>query len=237
MHGFIDNGLCWTRVAKQMQVRFDIIMPDIRGHGKSFTNQLDFSLETASEDIIELIRHLKLDKTIIMGHSMGGQIATLIAANYPELVSKLLLEDPAYIFKEKSIKIQVIRAAFKFLIKRSMKKNEEQLRKQARRFNRSWDEEDVNTWATSQKEFGSNNPLTVFENLSINVDWFDIFPKISVPTLLIVPSKGILKLKEAEEIVSEFQNAEIAFIKNAGHSVRRDNFKAFMEAVNSFLNS
>ena len=86
-----------------MQVRFDIIMPDIRGHGKSFTNQLDFSLETASEDIIELIRHLKLDKTIIMGHSMGGQIATLIAANYPELVSKLLLEDPAYIFKEKSI--------------------------------------------------------------------------------------------------------------------------------------
>jgi pimeloyl-ACP methyl ester carboxylesterase len=212
-------------------------MPDSRGHGKSFTEQSDFSLETASEDIVKLISQLKLDKPIIMGHSMGGQIATLIAGSYPNLVSKIILEDPAYLLKEKSIKMQIISTAFKYMIKRGMKKTEEQLRKQCRRLNRSWDEEDVVTWATGQKEFSMNNPLTVFENLSADVDWHDIFPKIAAPTLLIIPSKGILNLKDAEIIAPEFQNAEIAFIEKAGHSVRRENFKKFMVSVTTFLNN
>ena len=67
LHGFTDNGLCWTRIVKELQEDFDIIMPDSRGHGKSFTEQLDYSLEIASEDIVELIKYLKLEKPIIMG--------------------------------------------------------------------------------------------------------------------------------------------------------------------------
>ena len=234
LHGFTDNGLCWTKVAKELQTDFDIIMPDIRGHGKSFTDELDFTLETASKDIVELIKYLKLDNPIIMGHSMGGQIATLIAGNYPNITSKLILEDPAFLLKP--MKMQFFRSIFKFLIKRAMKKTEEQLRKQSRKFNKSWDEEDVITWATGQKEFSLNNPLTVLENLSVSVDWHDFFPKITSHILLIVSSKGFLKLKDAKAILPEFQNAEIAYIEKAGHSIRRENYKSFMESVSSFLN-
>ena len=133
------------------------------------------------------------------------------------------------------MKIKVISTVFKFMIKRGIKKSEDQLRDLCRKYNKTWVEEDVITWASGQKEFSMNNPLIVYDNLSLDVDWHDIFPKITVPTLLIIPSKGFLKLKEAEEIVPEFQNAEIAFIEKAGHSVRRENFEAFMEAVNSFL--
>ena len=236
LHGFTDNGLCWTRVAKQLEKNFDIIMPDSRGHGKSFTDQIDYSLESAANDIVELIRHLKLNKPIIMGHSMGGQMATSIAGNHPEILSKLLLEDPAYTFNQKSLKVKIIRTAFKYMIKRGINKTEEQLRKLCLRYNKTWDDEDVNTWVNGQKEYGMNNPLTVFENLSVNVNWHDIFPKITVPSLLIIPSIGFLKLNEAKEIVIEFQNAKIAYIEKAGHSVRRENFEAFMNAVSTFIN-
>ena len=35
VHGFTDNGLCWTRLARVLQRDYDIIMPDARGHGLS----------------------------------------------------------------------------------------------------------------------------------------------------------------------------------------------------------
>jgi len=54
LHGFTDNGLCWARVASMLENDFDIIMPDIRGHGKSIAKEIDFSLETISEEINQL---------------------------------------------------------------------------------------------------------------------------------------------------------------------------------------
>jgi N-formylmaleamate deformylase len=235
LHGFTDNGMCWLRVASVLEEKFDIILPDIRGHGKSIAKELDFSLETMSEDIVNLINTLSLEKTILMGHSMGAQIASLIAANHPNLISKIILEDPAYIFNPKSFKARFLVIIFKFLIKRNMKKTEEKLRKSSKRINSKWDIMDHETWASGQKDYSVNDPITVFENLKISVDWHETFQKIKVPVLIIVSTKGILREKEAESIISEFGDAKIAVVKDAGHNIRRDNFNDFISHVESFL--
>lgn len=210
-------------------------MPDIRGHGRSTTDQLDYSLEAASEDIFKLINALSLKDPILIGHSMGAQIATIISANHPNSVSRLILEDPAYIFNANSLKAKFITLAFKFMIKRNMKKSEQQLRKSISKLNPKWHEEEKNYWALAQKEFSNNNPLIVFDNLSVNVDWYELFQNIKVPTLLIISSKGFLRKDEAKLIIPEFQHAELVFIKDAGHSIRRDKFEEFMEAITSFI--
>ena len=237
LHGFTDNGLCWARVATVLEDKFDIIMPDVRGHGKSLAKDLDFSLETISEDIVNLINTLSLEKPILMGHSMGGQIATLIAANHPELTSKIILEDPAYIFNYKSFKAKFLVIIFKFMIKRNMKKTEEKLKKSSKRLNSKWDIMDHVTWAAAQKEYSLNDPMTVFENLKISVDWHETFQKINAPTLIIVSTKGILRKKDADKIISEFGDAKLAIVQNAGHNIRRDNFDGFINHVESFLDN
>ena len=72
----------------------------------------------------------------------------------------------------------------------------------------------------------------------VRVNWCEIFPKISTPTLLVIPAHGMLKLKDAQEILPKFpnNNARIAFVEKAGHSVRRYNFPAYMKAIRSFFN-
>ncbi len=235
LHGFTDNGLCWARVASMLEKNFDIIIPDIRDHGKSIAKKVNFSLETISEDIVNLINSLSLEKPILMGHSMGAQIATLVASNHPELISKIILEDPAYIFNNKSFKARFLVMIFKFMIKRNRKKTEEKLRKSSKKMNPKWDDMDNDTWAAGQKEYSLNAPITTFENLKISVDWHETFQKINAPTLIIVSTKGILRKKEANSIISEFGDAKLVIVQNAGHNIRRDNFEAFMIQVKSFL--
>lgn len=56
-----------------------------------FTVASDYSLYDSANDTCELIRHLKLEKPVLLGVSMGGMIAQLVAAKHPELISRLIL--------------------------------------------------------------------------------------------------------------------------------------------------
>jgi pimeloyl-ACP methyl ester carboxylesterase len=96
LHGFSDNGLCWLPVAHDLEAQYDVIMPDTRGHGLSTRVQPGKQIDNAA-DAAGLIIALELDKPVVAGHSMGGLTATELGARYPERISGLILEDPAWI--------------------------------------------------------------------------------------------------------------------------------------------
>ncbi|MBN1247216.1 MAG: alpha/beta fold hydrolase, partial [Anaerolineae bacterium] len=95
-HGYSDNGLCWTPVARALEKDFDVIMVDARGHGQSDAPDEGYSTADQAADLAALVRALALDKPVIMGHSMGGATAGYAAATYPDLFGKVVLEDPAW---------------------------------------------------------------------------------------------------------------------------------------------
>jgi pimeloyl-ACP methyl ester carboxylesterase len=68
LHGGMDSGLCWTRVAKVLENDFSIVMPDIRDHGKSFSIQIESSLSDLVDDTSELIKHLYIFPAVVIGH-------------------------------------------------------------------------------------------------------------------------------------------------------------------------
>ena len=71
-HGYSDDGLCWVDLAKSLEADYDIILADARGHGLSDPPARSDSPDAMVEDLAGLIRELKLDKPILMGHSMGS---------------------------------------------------------------------------------------------------------------------------------------------------------------------
>jgi len=68
-----------------------VITYDQRGTGKSTTRSGDFSTTRLAADVVALLDHLKIKKTIVLGHSNGGRIAVALATDFPDLVSKLIL--------------------------------------------------------------------------------------------------------------------------------------------------
>jgi pimeloyl-ACP methyl ester carboxylesterase len=81
----------WELIAPQLAQTYQVITFDGRGAGQSPP-----LLEPANfvEDLRQLLDHLHLDRTILVGHSIGGQIATDFALAYPDRVTKLVLIAP-----------------------------------------------------------------------------------------------------------------------------------------------
>src|SRR5690349_1023454 len=97
LHGLMTNGLCWTDLAHTLEKEFDVIMPDARGHGKSGVPDNGYRYEDHANDVISLIDSLKLPPPILLGHSMGGMTAAVVASRKPNLLRGLILADPTFL--------------------------------------------------------------------------------------------------------------------------------------------
>src|SRR5688572_13896619 len=96
-HGSSDDALCWTNLAREFQDQYDIVMFDARGHGLSDPPTPSDPPDVQVEDLADLIKELKLNRPILMGHSMGSASVARFAAKYPDVPRAVILEDPALI--------------------------------------------------------------------------------------------------------------------------------------------
>ncbi|MEY8759344.1 alpha/beta fold hydrolase [Chryseobacterium tongliaoense] len=96
LHGKNFNGAYWEQTAKDLSGKgFRVIIPDQIGFGKSSKPQnYQFSFSQLAENTKAILDELKIDKTIVLGHSMGGMVATRFTLLFPEKVQKLILENP-----------------------------------------------------------------------------------------------------------------------------------------------
>src|SRR5262245_56527165 len=60
LHGLMESGLCWLRVAKALEGDYDIVLPDARGHGGSAGIASGISMDLLVEDVAALLRGLRL---------------------------------------------------------------------------------------------------------------------------------------------------------------------------------
>src|SRR5690349_5016852 len=76
-HGFSDDGLCWTPVARALEQDYDVIMVDARGHGLSEAPEQGYGHDQQAADLAGAIDALGLRRPAVLGHSMGA--ATTLA--------------------------------------------------------------------------------------------------------------------------------------------------------------
>lgn len=94
-HGKNFGGYYWTNVIKALTTRgFRVIVPDQLGFGKSSKAFIHYSFHQMAKWNKELLDGLGITRVSVLGHSMGGMLATRFALMYPEKTEKLLLENP-----------------------------------------------------------------------------------------------------------------------------------------------
>ena len=93
-HGFSDDGLRWTPVARALEAEFDVVMLDARFHGLSDAPEQDCHDGVMADDLAGAIRALDLRAPIVLGHSMGAATALVLAGRYPDLPNAIVLEHP-----------------------------------------------------------------------------------------------------------------------------------------------
>jgi len=94
-HGKNFAGYYWTDVIKGLSAKgYRIIVPDQIGFGKSSKPFIHYSFHVLARFNKQLLDTLGIQKISVLGHSMGGMLATRFALMYPERTEKLLLENP-----------------------------------------------------------------------------------------------------------------------------------------------
>jgi pimeloyl-ACP methyl ester carboxylesterase len=96
VHGAGTSGAIWRRAMPLLAPRFRVVAPDVPGYGGSPAAGPGFALEEVAEHLVEGLRSAGVQAPYdLVGHSMGGAIAILIAARRPDRVRRLVLVAPA----------------------------------------------------------------------------------------------------------------------------------------------
>jgi pimeloyl-ACP methyl ester carboxylesterase len=94
-HGKNFNGYYWKAVIPALAAKgYRVIVPDQVGWGRSDKPDLHYSFHMLAANNKLLLDSLKIEKVVVLGHSMGGMLAVRFALMHPGLVQKLILENP-----------------------------------------------------------------------------------------------------------------------------------------------
>lgn len=92
VHGWTVSGAVFDSMIEQWNpVGLRLVIPDLRGAGHSDKPESGYTLEAYAADVLAVADQEGLDRFALVGHSMGGQIAQLVAARHPHRLQKLLL--------------------------------------------------------------------------------------------------------------------------------------------------
>ncbi|WHF52421.1 alpha/beta hydrolase [Chryseobacterium gotjawalense] len=96
LHGKNFNAANWEQTIKELNKKgYRVIAPDQIGFGKSTKPaNYQYSFQQLAFNTKSILDRLKINKIMLLGHSMGGMLATRFALSYPEMTDKLILENP-----------------------------------------------------------------------------------------------------------------------------------------------
>lgn len=95
VHGLGSYAPAWKKNIEELKSKYRCIAVDLPGYGRSSKGEYEGSMTFFSEKLIEFMDALKIEKAVLAGHSMGGQISIVTALKYPNRVSELILVAPA----------------------------------------------------------------------------------------------------------------------------------------------
>jgi pimeloyl-ACP methyl ester carboxylesterase len=230
LHGLTGNGACWTPFARSLENEYDIVMLDARGHGNSSTPLHGYRYEDLAADVIELIKGLGLHAPIVLGHSMGGMTAAVVASLGPKIIRSVILVDPTFLSPQRQREVFDSDVAEQHRRILAQDRSDVLADLRARHTRRSPEILELIASARLQTRMNAFDVLT-----PPNPEYRQLVSTIDVPILLVIGDAGVVSLETARELQSLNSRIRVELIQDAGHGVQYDQPERFAEVVRSFL--
>lgn len=95
IHGLGASVHTWKYNLDEFASRYHVVAVDLPGHGNSEMPDIPYSVNLHADFIYKFMQKKNIGKAIVVGHSVGGQAAVILALNHPEMVKKLVLVAPS----------------------------------------------------------------------------------------------------------------------------------------------
>lgn len=259
LHGKNFNGAYWKTTTEALLAEgYNVFVPDQIGFGKSSKpDHFQYTFQQLSLNTKILLDSLGIEETAILGHSMGGMLATRFALMYPEATTQLILLNPIGL---EDWKLKIPYQSVDKWYENELEQDYESIRsyQQQNYYDGEWNE-DYAEWAKllAGWTINENYPLIAW-NAALTYDMVLTqpvlyeFPTLEVPTLLIIGTRDRTAL--GKNLVSEevkatmgrydqlgkitrdnIPNARLVELKDTGHLPHIEAFKKFITPLLEYL--
>ncbi len=240
-HGVTDYGLNWTTLTKDLQRAYDIYMVDARGHGYSDPPIAGVTGDTGVEDLVGFLRAMKLEKPILMGHSMGAGTVMRLAAAYPDVPRAVIMLDPGLGAGPRPTATPpaprpgalVMFGTPEQLVQQNNRSYEE-LVAQCGKESPKWDLLDCQYWAVSKRLYhgsygASTRPMPSGANVS------EVLGKITAPALILKADAPPETRRANEDVAKVLRNGKLVHVDGAAHNLHHDQRQRTVQEIMTFL--
>ncbi len=237
IHGAGGSSSIWYKQLKEFKEHYNVLLIDLRGHGRSkssiYTQLHSYTFSTISDEILEVLNHLKITSSHFVGISLGTIIIREIAERHPNrcismimggavmklnIRGQILMRTGALL--KSVIPYLLLYRFFAFIImpKRKHRESRNLFIKEARKLY----QKEFKRWFSLVSEV---NPL-----LSI----FRIKDS-GIPTLYVMGEEDHMFLPSISKLVKDHDSSELVIIPNCGHVVNIEKPKIFNSKVLKFI--
>lgn len=222
LHGWGANLNSFLPVAKELKCRSFLI--DLPGFGESSLPNSIYSSYDYANLIERFINELNLDSLILVGHSFGGKIASLIASKNPSWLEKVVIISSPGIKTKKKFKTRLKIFTYKLLAKIfytfGLKKSLEKLR---------------NKFGSQDYKSSKGIMREILKNV-INEDISTELKKIKKDTLIIFgKNDDAVPVEVGIKFNQYIENSKLIVYENAGHFPFLENFDSFLYDLKKFI--
>lgn len=259
LHGKNFCAAYWEQTAKDLSKNgFRVIMPDQIGFGKSDKpSHFQYTFQQLAQNTKAILDTLHISKVAVLGHSMGGMLATRFALMYPQLTAQLILENPIGL---EDWKLKVPYLSVDQWYKGELQQNYAKIKQYQldSYYDGKWNA-DFDKWASLQASWtqGPDYPLVAW-NSALTYDMiftqpvFYEFENIQAPTLLIIGQRDRTALGKAnvpeavrktmgnypelgKQTARRIKNAKLVPIEGIGHLPHIEAYTKFITPLLAFL--
>jgi N-formylmaleamate deformylase len=232
LHGLTASGACWIPLARALEGDYDVVMPDARGHGNSSTPLKGYRYQDHAGDVVGLIQGLRLAAPVLLGHSMGGMTAAVIASQTATAIRGVILADPTFLSPERQREVHESDVVQQHRQLLSSSKSEVLAQLRLRHPHRS--SEIIELLAESRLQ----TRIEAFDVLTPpNPEYRELVRATHIPILLVIADNGVISLETARELQNINPRLRVEQIQDAGHGLPYDQPDRFEAIVRSFLRS
>ncbi len=238
VHGYPLNRSMWDAQVSELSREFRVIAPDLRGHGESDTPTGTYTMEAIADDLNALLDHLKVDKAVVVGFSMGGYASFAFYRKYPNKVRALVLADTrpqADAPEAKQGRENTAQTVLKDGVAGVAAATAPRMLAPATVQGRADVVERVKAIMASTSVNGYVGDL---RGLAARQDSTDTLAKINVPTLVVVGEQDVVTpVADSEMMAKAIKGAKLVKVPNAGHLSPLEQPAEFNKALVGFLRS
>lgn len=253
-HGATDYGLNWTTLTRELESDYDIYMVDARGHGYTDPPTAEAQGDTGVEDLVGFLRAMKLEKPILMGHSMGAGTVMRIGAAYPDLPRAVIMLDPGLgpppaprgaaaprpqvpgpgpAGRPPALVMGGTPEALVAQNNRAYDGLVAQCRKQTPK----WDVLDCEYWAVSKRIYHGSYTSAGRGFGPGGMNRSEALARITAPALILKADASPEVRRANEEAARALRNGRLVHIDGAGHNLHHDERQRTVKVLREFLGS